>query len=184
MASISMRPASEADCEAIAGIYNRGIAERVATFETEPRTPGQIAMQLREKGERFPTLVAEGAGRIMGFATAGPYSSRSCYSGIAEHSVYVDASTRGMGVGRALLEALIRSYETLGFWKLVSRIFPENGASLRLHYRAGFRNVGVYRHHARLDGAWRDCVIVERLLGSANNGDAARHPGSEEQTRR
>jgi L-amino acid N-acyltransferase YncA len=180
MASISTRQAREADCGAIARIYNQGIAERVATFETESRTPAQIAAQLREKGERYPTLIAEDAGRIMGFATAGPYRSRACYSGIAEHSVYVDASARGMGIGRALLAGLISRYEALGFWKLLSRIFPENGASLRLHQRAGFRTVGIYRRHAQLDGAWRDVVIVERLLGPAQNGEAAPDPRPED----
>jgi L-amino acid N-acyltransferase YncA len=155
------------DAAAIAKIYNEGIATRIATFETEPRCAAQIAAQLREKGERFPTIVAEYAGRVVGFAAAGQYRTRSCYSGIAEHSVYVDASVRGTGVGSALLEALIRRYEDLGFWKLLSRIFPENVPSLRLHERVGFRIVGVYRRHSQLEGIWRDCVIVERLLGPA-----------------
>jgi len=122
---------------------------------------------LREKDARFPTLVVERAGRVVAFASAGPYRSRSCYSGIAEHSVYVEAGARRTGAGRAALEALVRTYEELGFWKLVSRIFPENHASLVLHDSAGFRRVGVYHRHARLAGIWRDCVIVERLLGPA-----------------
>jgi L-amino acid N-acyltransferase YncA len=172
MAAISTRQAIEADCSAIAEIYNQGIAERIATFETEPRLPDQMAEQLRNKGERFPTLIAEDAGRIIGFATAGPYRNRPCYAGVAEHSIYVDVSARGMGAGRTLLEALIARYETLGFWKLVSRIFPENAASLRLHKSAGFRTVGIYRRHARLDGVWRDCVIVECLLGAARKDHA------------
>jgi L-amino acid N-acyltransferase YncA len=81
--------------------------------------------------------------------------------------VYVARNARGTGAGRAALEALAREYEARGFWKLVSRIFPENAASLALHERAGFRTVGVYRRHGRLDGEWRDCVIVEKLIGSA-----------------
>jgi phosphinothricin acetyltransferase len=165
--SITIRVASYADAAAIASIYNQGISTRLATFETEPRTPGEIAAQLLEKGARFPTIVVEREGRLVGFAGAGPYRARPCYGGIAEHSVYVDAAARGTGIGRVALTALIETYETLGFWKLVSRIFPENRVSLALHERAGFRVVGLYRRHAKLDGAWRDCVIVERLLGDA-----------------
>lgn len=164
---LTIRRAMLADAAAIAGIYNEGIAERIATFETEPRSPEQIAAQLAEKGDRFPTIVAEQQGRILAFASAGPYRSRPCYAGVAEHSVYVDPAARGRGAGRAALAALIDTYQALGFWKLLSRIFPENVASLALHERCGFRTVGVYRRHARLDGEWRDCVIVERLLGEA-----------------
>ena len=109
----------------------------------------------------------ERAGRVIAFAGAGPYRTRPCYAGIAEHSVYVETGARRTGAGRAALEALIQAYEQLGFWKLVSRIFPENHASLALHDRLGFRRVGIYHRHARLAGIWRDCVIVERLLGPA-----------------
>ena len=152
---------------AIAAIYNQGIAEGIATFETEPRSAADIARQLREKDARFPTLVVERAGRVIAFAGAGPYRTRPCYAGIAEHSVYVETGARRTGAGRAALEALIQAYEQLGFWKLVSRIFPENHASLALHDRLGFRRVGIYRRHAKLAGVSRDCVVVERLLGPA-----------------
>ena len=167
IAATTTRLATAADAAALAAIYNQGIAERIATFETQPRTPEQIATQLAEKGDRYPTIVVESEGRIVAFASAGPYRSRPCDSGAAEHSVYVDPAARGRGAGRAALAALIEAYEALGFWKLLSRIFPENAASLALHERCGFRTVGVYRRHARLDGQWRDCVIVERLLGDA-----------------
>jgi phosphinothricin acetyltransferase len=169
---MTVRLATPADAAAIAGIYNQGIAERLATFETEPRTAGQIEAQLRDKGDRFPTIVVERAGRIVAFAAAGPYRSRPCYAGVAEHSVYVAPDARGVGAGSAALQALIEACETRGFWKLVSRIFPENEASLALHARAGFRTVGVYRRHARLDGVWRDTVIVERLIGEAATAEA------------
>ena len=164
---MTARLATPADAAAIATIYNQGIAERIATFETEPRTAAQIAAQLAEKGERYPTIVVERAGRLIAFAGASAYRSRPCYAGVAEHSVYVDPTVRGRGAGRAALEALIDAYGARGFWKLVSRIFPENAASLSLHEHCGFRTVGVYRRHARLDGEWRDCVIVERLFGEA-----------------
>jgi len=161
---IKTRLATVADAAAIAAIYNQGIEDRIATFETEPRTAVQIAKQLSEKGDRFPTVVAERHGEIVAWASAGAYRSRSAYAGVAEHSVYVARSARGKGAGRAALEALCRAYAERGFWKLVSRIFPENTASLALHERCGFRVVGVYERHGKLDGAWRDCVIVERLL--------------------
>jgi L-amino acid N-acyltransferase YncA len=169
---LSTRLAAPADAEAIARIYNQGIAERIATFETEPRTTAQIAAQLAEKGDRFPTVVVERDGQVIAWATAGAYRSRPAYAGVAEHSVYVDRAARGTGAGRAALEALSRAYAARGFWKLVSRIFVENVASVRLHERAGFRVVGVYHRHGRLEGRWHDCVIVEKLLGPAeDDGD-------------
>jgi phosphinothricin acetyltransferase len=164
MTRIRTRLATAADAPAITAIYNEGIADRVATFETEPRTPAQIAQQLADKGDRFPTVVAERDGQVVAWAGAGAYRSRPAYAGVAEHSVYVARAARGTGAGRAALEALCQAYAERGFWKIVSRIFPENTASLRLHERCGFRVVGVYRRHGKLEGEWRDCVIVERLL--------------------
>jgi len=161
------RLATAADADAIARIYNQGIAERIATFETEPRTPAQIAAQLADKGDRFPTVVIERDGLVVAWASAGAYRSRPAYVGVAEHSVYVDREARGTGAGRAALEALFDTYAARGFWKLVSRIFTENTASITLHERTGFRVVGVYRCHGKLEGVWRDCVIVEKLLGDA-----------------
>ena len=161
---IKTRLATVDDAAAIAAIYNQGIEDRIATFETEPRTPDQIAKQLSEKGDRFPTVVAEQHGEVIAWASAGAYRSRPAYAGVAEHSVYVARSARGKGAGRVALDALCRAYAERGFWKLVSRIFPENTASLALHERCGFRVVGVYERHGKLEGAWRDCVIVERLL--------------------
>jgi len=166
-APLTTRVAMLGDAAAIARIHNQGIEERIATFETEPRTTGQIETQLAEKGDRYPTILVERNGDIVAFAGAGPYRAREAYAGVAEHSVYTARETRGTGAGRAALDALIREYESRGFWKLVSRIFPENRGSLVLHERAGFRVVGVYRRHGRLEGVWRDCVIVERLLGQA-----------------
>ena len=165
--SLTTRLATAADAAAIASIYNEGIADRIATFETEPRTVEQIRAQLEDKGDRFPTVVVERDGRIVAWATAGPYRNRPAYAGVAEHSVYVARDARGRGAGRAALQAFCRVYAERGFWKIVSRIFPENTASLALHERCGFRVVGVYRRHGKLDGAWRDCVIVERMLDEA-----------------
>ncbi|MGH7399997.1 MAG: arsinothricin resistance N-acetyltransferase ArsN1 family A [Candidatus Rokuibacteriota bacterium] len=162
--ALTTRLATPADAAAIAAIYNEGIADRIATFETEPRTVAQLASQITDKGDRFPTVVAEREGTVVAWASAGPYRSRPAYAGVAEHSVYVARSARGTGAGRAALEALCRTYAERGFWKILSRIFPENVASLILHERCGFRVVGVYERHGKLEGEWRDCVIVERLL--------------------
>ena len=167
MTTLSARIATVEDAAAIARIYNEGIADRIATFETEARTPAQVASALTDKGDRYPTVVVERAGVVVAWAGAGAYRSRPAYAGVAEHSVYVARAARGTGAGRAALEGLCRAYAERGFWKIVSRIFPENTASLQLHERCGFRVVGVYRRHGRLEGVWRDCVIVERLLGEA-----------------
>jgi len=164
MTALTVRLATTADAAAIARLHNEGIADRIATFETEPRTPGQVAASLAEKGARYPTVIVEREGEVVAWAGAGAYRSRPAYAGVAEHSVYVARAARGIGAGRAALEGLCREYAVRGFWKIVSRIFPENAASLALHERCGFRVVGVYRRHGKLDGAWRDCVIVERLL--------------------
>ena len=99
------------------------------------------------------------------FAAASTYRPRECYAGIAEFSVYVARAARGRGAGRRAMEALITAVEAAGFTKLVSRVFVENTASLGLLRSLGFREVGVYEKHGMLDGVWRDCVIVERLIG-------------------
>lgn len=162
--TISTRLATADDAEAIARIYNQGIDDRIATFETAPRSVEEMRSQLAYKADSFPTVVVLSGNDVIGYATAGSYRTRECYAGIAEHSVYVDRDHRRKGVGKIALLALCAEYADRGFWKLLSRIFPENGASLRLHEQCGFRVVGTYQKHAKLDGIWRDCVIVERLL--------------------
>ena len=171
MSSLRVRSARPEDAAAIASIYNEGIADRTATFETEPRSAAQIAALLAARGDRYPTVVVERDGEVVAWAGAGSYRSRSAYAGVAEHAVYVARAARRMGAGRAALESLCRTYAERGFWKLVSRIFPENTASLAVHARCGFRVVGVYRRHGKLEGEWRDCVIVERLLDDAGTPD-------------
>jgi L-amino acid N-acyltransferase YncA len=112
----------------------------------------------------FPVVVVEHGGEVVAWASAPPYRDREVYAGVREFSVYVARAWRGKGLGRAAMEALIGECRQRGWWKLVSRIFPENEASRALCHALGFREVGVYRRHARLDGEWRDCVIVELLL--------------------
>jgi L-amino acid N-acyltransferase YncA len=159
------RLATAEDANAIARIHTQGIAERIATFATAPRDPAQVEQQRAQKGDRYPTVVVEHSGAVIAWAAVGPYRDTPWYAGIGEHSVYVDQAFRGRGAGLAALDALCAACAERGFWKLISRIFPENVASLALHERAGFRVVGVYRRHGKLDGQWRDCVIVEKLIG-------------------
>jgi len=162
---VQTRAATRADAAAIAEIYTEGIEDGLATFETEPRTSADVEAWFEGPG---PIVVAERDGRVVAWAAATPYRpDRAVYSSVAEFSVYVAREARGHGVGRATLDALVQASETAGLWKLVSRIFPENEASLALCRSAGFREVGLYRRHAKLRGEWRDCVIVERLLGEA-----------------
>ncbi len=104
----TVRLAAPADAPAIARIYNQGIEERIATFETEPRTPAEIAARLAEKGDRYPTVVVERHGAVVAWASTGPYRARPAYAGVAEHSVYVERGARGGGAGRAALEGLAR----------------------------------------------------------------------------
>jgi L-amino acid N-acyltransferase YncA len=171
MTGLTTRLATTDDAAAIARIHNQGIAERIATFATEPRDSAQIAQQLVKKGDRLPTVVVEEGGVVVAWASVSSYRDTPWYAGIGEHSVYVDAAHRGKGAGLLALDALCAACAERGFWKLVSRIFPENAASLALHQRAGFRVVGVYHRHGKLDGEWRDCVIVEKLVGEAAQGD-------------
>jgi phosphinothricin acetyltransferase len=163
---IHIRAATLDDAPAIAKIYNQGIEDRVATYETEPRSAEEQQAWLRAVADRYPTIVAQIDGEIAGWASAGPYRTRECYRGIGEFSIYVRRDWRGGGVGDLLIAALINEAERLGLWKLLSRIFPFNASSRALCRKHGFREVGVYEKHARLDGRWLDVVIVERLIPS------------------
>jgi phosphinothricin acetyltransferase len=159
-----IRPATTFDAEAVAAIYNEGIEDRLATFETTPRSADDVRAWM---DDGLPFLVADRGGEIVGFARVSPYSDRCVYQGVGEHGVYVARSVRGGGVGRTLLDALCAEAERAGLYKLTSRIFSDNAASRAVHVAAGFHEVGVQRRHGRLDGRWIDCVLVERLLGEA-----------------
>jgi L-amino acid N-acyltransferase YncA len=166
--AVRVRDASAEDAAAVARIYNQGIEDRVATFETEPRSPAQVAEILRTRAATHPAVVAvDGSNEVVGFAWTAPYSTRPCYAGVGEFSVYVARERRGLGIGAVLLQGLAAACRERGFWKLTSRIFPENTASRKLCARMGFREVGTHLRHARLDGEWRDAVIVELLLDPA-----------------
>lgn len=161
---VGFRPAVSEDLPAVVEAYNAGISERAATFETQPRTVADIGAW-PDDGQPF--IVAEADGRVVGWARAGRYSDRCVYSGVGEHAVYVSPHARGRGLGRQLLGALCEQCERQGMYKLTSRVFSDNHASRAAHRAAGFEEVGIQRRHGRLDGEWKDCVLVERLLGDA-----------------
>lgn len=161
---VEIRSARVDDAAAIAHIYNQGIAERSATFETKPRTVADILLRLDDLA-RYPLLVAtDASGSVIGWAGLSSYRPRDCYAGIGEFSVYLDAAARGQGIGRTLLRALIEVAREHGYWKLISRIFLFNTASRALCLSVGFREVGIYEKHGQLEGRWLDVVIVERLI--------------------
>ena len=156
-----VRRATPADAAAIARIYNEGIEERIATFETRPRSAADVEKWFDGV---HPVVVVEDDGEILAFASTSIYRPRECYAGIADFSVYAARAARGRGAGRAAMVALMDAARDAGFWKLVSRVFVENAASRGLLRSIGFREVGTYERHAKLDGVWRDVVIVEKLL--------------------
>jgi L-amino acid N-acyltransferase YncA len=156
-----LRLATPNDAPVMATIYNQGIEDRVATFETRLRTSQEIEQWF---DGIHPIVVLETDQQVIAFASTSVYRPRPCYAGIAEFSVYVERAWRGRGAGRQALEGLMQEAEKAGLWKLVSRVFVENAPSRALLRTLGFREVGVYEKHAQLDGVWRDVVIVERLL--------------------
>ena len=164
---VQVRIATLGDAPAIAAIYNQGIEDRVATYETRRRSAEDQEAWLQNIAGRYPAVVAQTETEIVGWAGAGPYRDRECYRGIGEFSMYVDRRWRRKGVGDLLLAGLVYEAERMGLWKLVSRIFPFNQASRALCRKHQFREIGVYEKHARLDGRWLDVIIVERLI-SAN----------------
>lgn len=165
MAQFTIRAAAAADAAAMARIYNEGIAERVATFETREKSAQALAA-LIDSGAL--ALVAERDGEIVAFVKVGPYDDAShYYAGIGEATLYVDRGARRSGVGRALMGAVATAAEERGYYKLVGKIFTSNAPSIALVEACGWRQVGVHRRHGRLDGEWKDVVVVERLLGDA-----------------
>jgi L-amino acid N-acyltransferase YncA len=146
------------DWPEVAAIYWDGIRSGLASFETSvPSWEEWDAGHLPA-----PRLVAVVLDEIVGWAALAPVSSRRCYRGVAENSVYVAREWRGRGVGRLLLDALVRRAERGGIWTIQTSVFPENRASLALHLRAGFRIVGARERIAKRDGLWRDTLFLER----------------------
>ena len=156
--SVELRPLEPTDWPAVANIYWDGMRSGLATFETE--VPSWEAWDAGHFADH--RLVADLLGDVVGWAALSPVSSRRCYAGVVENSVYVAAGARGLGIGRKLLEALIAGAEAAGIWTIQTSIFPENRASLALHERCGFRVVGTRERVAKRDGVWRDTVFLER----------------------
>ncbi len=155
---VEIRALTGDDWPAVERIYVEGIATKLATFETEPPTWEEFDAS-RPAHHRH---VAVEGGEVVGWAALLPASSRGCYSGVAEHSVYVAAGARGRGIGRALLEALVAGADADGIWTIQTSIFPENARSIALHESVGFRVVGRRERIAKLDDHWRDTLLLER----------------------
>jgi phosphinothricin acetyltransferase len=159
-----VRPAGPTDAEAIARIYGQGISERMATFQTRIPRMDEIAAQIAGGALM---LVAEAGGGVVGWGSVGPYNDpHDYYAGVGEATLYVDRAARGAGAGRALLEALADEAARRGYHKLTGKIFTSNGPSIGLVRSCGWREVGVHHRHGRLDGEWKDVLVVERLLGT------------------
>ncbi|MFI9213648.1 GNAT family N-acetyltransferase [Streptomyces sp. NPDC053253] len=157
--TVTVVPLTAEHAEQVLAIYQAGIDEGDATFETTAPTWERFdAAKL--PAHRFAAV--DGAGTVLGWVAASAVSDRCAYAGVVEHSVYVHPGARGRGIASVLLGALIASTEAAGIWTVQSGIFPENTASLAVHERAGFRVIGTRERIGRLHGRWRDTVLVER----------------------
>jgi L-amino acid N-acyltransferase YncA len=158
-----IRAAAATDAARLAEIFNQGVEDRVATFETRSATAEDAAQWIAED----VVLVAENDGGVLAWARAGPYSDRhDYYEGVREATLYVERDERRLGLGHALLGALADAARADGAHKLVGKIFTSNEASIALVRGLGWREVGVHRRHGSLDGEWKDVLVVERLLDS------------------
>jgi L-amino acid N-acyltransferase YncA len=158
--TVEVRTLLPEDWSAVADIYWDGLRGGLATFETEvPSWEAWDAAHLPEH-----RLVAVVAGEVVGWAALSPASSRRCYAGVVENSVYIAREQQGQGIGRLLLDALLKGARRARLWTVQTSIFPENRASLALHERCGFRVVGVRERIAKRDGIWRDTVLLEKRL--------------------
>lgn len=165
MTAYRLRLASAADAEAICRIYNQGIEDRVATLETELRTPDERRQWLAGRDARHPVIVAEiEPNTSIGWASLNVFNAREPYRFVADISVYVERGWRGKGVGRVLLEKLTELGRTHGYHKLVLSAFPGNAGGMALYAKSGFRTVGIYHEQGQLDGKWVDTIVMEKLL--------------------
>ena len=164
MSEVTVRPATPQDAEAIATIYNQGIEDRIATLETDLRTPEERRQWLAARSPRHPVIVAEAAGEAVGWGSLNAFNPRRAYDYVADFSVYVERGWRGKGVGSRLLARLIELARELGYHKLVLSAFPWNAGGMALYRKFGFRTVGIYNEQGKLDGRWADAVIMEKLL--------------------
>jgi L-amino acid N-acyltransferase YncA len=166
---LTIRDANVDDAAAIARIYNQGIEDRLATLETQFRTPEERAEWLAARGPRHPVLVAvDDDGEVLGWGSLNAFNPRPAYDHVADFSVYVAREARGRGIGDGLLTALETCARDLGYHKLVLAAFPDNAAGMHLYKRHGFATVGIYHEHGQLDGRWVDVITMEKLLHEAN----------------
>lgn len=162
---MKIRDATPDDAAAIARIYNQGIEDRMATLETQLRTPEERAEWLAARGPRHPVLVAvDGAGAVVGWGSLNSFNPRPAYDHVVDFSVYVAREQRGRGIGDALLGALEARARTLGYHKMVLAAFPTNAPGMRLYERHGFQTVGIYHEQGMLDGRWVDVIVMEKIL--------------------
>jgi L-amino acid N-acyltransferase YncA len=180
---IRVRPARPEDAAGIARVYGEGIRAGTATVVRRAPSAQDIAARLGAAWPVHTWLVTERQGEVVGWAASMPYLSVPEYAGVAEFSVYVAADHQGTGVGRRLMAALLRAAEEAGLYKLTGRVFASNTGSRAVLARVGFREVGTYRRHVRVDGQWRDVVVVEALLGEAALGEPALPEGAPEPAR-
>jgi len=159
-----VRPAVEGDATAICEIYNQGIEDRLATLETERRTPEERRQWLKSRGPRHPVIVAEAGGRVLAWGSLNAFNPREAYRQVADFSIYVERGQRGRGVGRVVLARLIELAREHGYHKMVLSAFPFNAAGMALYERLGFRTVGIYKEQGMLDGRWVDTIVMEKLL--------------------
>jgi L-amino acid N-acyltransferase YncA len=166
LAALSIRDAVRGDAASIADVYNQGIEDRVATFETALRSSDERAEWPAARGPRHPVIVAiDGTGALLGWGSINSFSPRAAYDHVADISVYVAREGRGRGVGRALMAALEDRARSAGYHKLVLGVFPTNAAAVRLYEARGFATVGTYHEQGLLDGRWLDVLLMEKLLG-------------------
>ena len=164
MSAIVLRPATAADAAAVCRIYNQGIEDRLATLETELRTPDERRQWLAARGPRHPVFVAETDEMVVGWSSLNVYNPRPAYQYVADFSIYIERGWRGKGVGRRLLEHLIEQARALGYHKMMLSAFPFNASGVALYERMGFTRAGVFHEMGQLDGRWVDTLVMEKLL--------------------
>lgn len=174
--AITIRDAGGADAVALARIYNQGIVDRIATLETEERTPEERRAWLEARGLRHPVLVAEADGQVIGFGSLNVFNPRKAYDHVADFSIYIERWWRGKGVGSRLLQALVDRARKIGYHKMVLSAFPFNRGGMALYEKFGFRLVGIYKEQGLLDGRWVDTIIMEKLLDDTTSSSAPRDP--------
>jgi phosphinothricin acetyltransferase len=168
--TVRLRTAEAGDAGAIAAIHNQGIEDRVATLDTTLRTPDGTLQWLLERHSRYPIIVADceatnGSGpEVIGWGSLNRFNPRSAYDHVADFSVYVRRDSRGRGIGRQILDALVDRARANGFHKMVLSALARNGAGVALYESAGFSRVGIYREMGWLDDQWVDVLLMERIL--------------------